>query len=487
MQDAARMPPGSGTRDLPLQALVLLSGACACLLLPRLPPWPLLAAAFAAGFGLWLRWGRGRLVGVFACGLGLAGLHAASTLAQQLPKSLEQHQFTFEGRVLDLPQREARRTRFAFRVDADASQPAALRGKQLHLAWYDDSKAQPGTRPSRLALHAGSRWRLCATLRAPRGLRNPGGFDGEKQALADRTAATGYLCGAAAAIQLAPGRGIDGWRERLSARIGEAVSGPASRFVRALAVGDTSGIADDDWDVLRAVGVTHLIAISGFHVGIVAGLFALAAALPWCLFPGLGHRIPRQHAAAAAAVLGALAYAAVAGFALPTVRTLLMIGVVSLARLLRRAQRMVDVLAVSMMAILLVDPLAVLAAGFWLSFAGVAWLLWCLPPSAERSWRAVLRGFFGAQAVATIGLLPLGVALFGQASLAGPLANLLAIPWWSLVVVPLSLLGTGLDVLHQGLGAPLWRLAAKLFDLSWPVFTKLAESPLALLWLPEPR
>jgi len=487
MQDAARMPPGSGTRDLPLQALTLLFGAGACLLLPRLPPWPWLAAAFVVGFGLWLRGGKWRLIGVLACGLGLAGLHAASTLAQQLPIPLEQHEVTFEGRVLDLPQREPRRTRFVFRVDADASQPAALRGKRLQLAWYDDSKAPPGARPPRFGLHAGSRWRLCAKLRAPRGLRNPGGFDGEKQALADRIAATGYLCGAASPIQLARGRGIDGWRERMSARIAEAVPNQASRFVRALAVGDTRGVGDEDWEVLRAVGVTHLVAISGFHVGIVAGFFALMATLGWRLFPRLGHRIPRPHAAAAAAVLGALAYAAVAGFALPTVRTLLMIAVVALARLLRRAQRTVDVLAVSMMAILLVDPLALLAAGFWLSFAGVAWLLWCLPPTTERSWRAVLRGFLGAQAVATIGLLPLAVALFGQASLAGPLANLLAIPWWSLVVVPLALLGTGLDALHHGLGAAPWRLAATLFDLSWPVFTRLAESPLALAWLPEPR
>ncbi|MFL6593331.1 MAG: DNA internalization-related competence protein ComEC/Rec2 [Luteimonas sp.] len=485
MQDAARKPPGSGTQDLPLQALALLSGAGACLLLPRLPPWPWLAAAFAVGFGLWLRGGRGRLVGVFACGLGLAGLHAASILAQQLPMSLEQHEVTIDGRVLDLPQREARRTRFAFQVDADASQPAALRGKRLQLAWYDDFDVHP-PRPPRLAVQAGSRWRLCVRLRAPRGLRNPGGFDGEKQALADRIAATGYL-GGACAVRLTSGRGIDGWRERVSARIAEEVPDPASRFIRALAIGDTRGIGDDDWDVLRAVGVTHLIAISGFHVGIVAGFFALVASLAWRLFPRLGHRIPRQHAAAAAAVVGALAYAAVAGFALPTVRTLLMIAVVASARLMRRAQRMVDVLALSMMAILLVDPLALLAAGFWLSFAGVAWLLWCLPPGTDRSWRAVMRGFLGAQAVATVGLLPLGVALFGQASLAGPLANLLAIPWWSLVVVPLALLGTGLDALHHGLGGVPWRLAASLFDLSWPVFTRLAESPLALAWLPEPR
>jgi competence protein ComEC len=98
----------------------------------------------------------------------------------------------------------------------------------------------------------------------------------------------------------------------------------------------------------------------------------------------------------------------------------------------------------------------------------------------------MLREFFSAQAVATIGLLPLTVVLFGQASLAGPLANLVAIPWWSLVVVPLALCGTALDAVHAGAGARAWRLAASAFDLAWPWFERLAHSPLALWWLPQP-
>jgi competence protein ComEC len=322
-------------------------------------------------------------------------------------------------------------------------------------------------------------------LRAPRGLRNPGGFDGEKQALADRIAATGYLRDPLDARQLAPASGIDAWREHISARIAQAVPAASSRFIRALALGDTRAIDDIDWERLRAVGVTHLIAISGFHVGIVAGFFALLASLGWRLLPALGRHVPRQHAAAVAALAGALGYAAVAGFALPTVRTVLMIAVVVVAKLMRRSQRMVDVLALSAVAMLLVDPLSLLAPGFWLSFAGVAWLLWCLPHEGDKSWRAVLRGFFSAQAVATVGLLPLSVVLFGQASLAGPVANIIAIPWWSLVVVPLALLGTGLEALQRGLGEWSWRLAAWTFDLAWPVFERLAQSPLALWWLPE--
>src|SRR5690606_10037647 len=194
--------------------------------------------------------------------------------------------------------------------------------------------------------------------------------------------------------------------------------------------------------------------------------------------------ISRPQAAALVAFVAALGYAAVAGFELPTVRTVLMIAVVALARLARNDASVSDALALAAIAVLLFDPLSVLSAGFWLSFAGVAWLLWCLPQSRKVP---VVRGFLLAQLVATVGLLPLTVILFGQASLAGPLANLVAIPWWSLVVVPLSLAGTALDAVVAGWGAPWWRAAAWCFDLSWPLFARLAGSPFALVWLPEAR
>ncbi|MDB6164827.1 MAG: internalization-related competence protein ComEC/Rec2 [Xanthomonadaceae bacterium] len=502
MRDAARMPPGDeDTPGLPALALALLAGAGLCLLLPQLPPWPpvlLLPTCIWLTVNLW-RWRRRRwspawgMAGALFLGFGLTGLQATSTLARQLPGALEQRDIMVSGRVLDLPQDDLRSTRFLLRVDADSAQQAELRGKRLQLTWYDDDKhrmvagsaRQPGA--GRFRLHAGSRWRMTVKLRAPRGLRNPGGFDSEKQALANRIAATGYLRDPEGAREIEPPTGIDAWRERMSARIARAVAVPSSRYVRALALGDTRAIDDVDWERLRAVGVTHLIAISGFHVGMVAGFVALLASLIWRLFPSLGRRLPRQHAVAIAAVVGGLAYAAVAGFALPTVRTVFMIAVVVLAKLLRRAQRTVDVLSLAVIGIVLVDPLSLLVAGFWLSFAGVAWLLWCLPPGADRSMRARLREFFSAQAVATVGLLPLGAVLFGQASLAGPFANLIAIPWWSLVVVPLALTGTALEALHAGMGAWCWRLAAWTFDLAWPLFQRLSDSPLALWWLPEAK
>ncbi len=462
-------------------AAAFVAGIAGCLALPGLLPGPWLAALAGAGLWHWWRPGLHRVAGAAVFGFGLCGLHAVASLAGQLPLAHERGDFAVEGRVVELPVHEARRTRFAFRVDGDAG-PAFLRGALLRLAWYDDGK--PAGTHSRFDIAPGSRWRFDVRLRAPRGLRNPGPLDSEKHAFARRVAATGYVRTPARAERLAPATGIDAWRDDMARRIGAAVQSGSSRYIRALALGDTRGLDDRDWEALRATGLTHLIAISGFHVGLVAGFFALLASGSWRAVPALGLWLPRPQAAAIAALAGAAGYAAVAGFALPTVRTAAMIAVVVCARLWRRPLRVADGLALAAIVVLLPDPLAVLGAGFWLSFAGVAWLAWCLP---QANGRHLLHEFLSAQGVATVGLLPLTVALFGQASVAGPVANLVAIPWWSLVVVPLSLVGTGLEALHSGTGGAAWRAAAWCFDLAWPLFEWLASSRFALWWLPEAR
>lgn len=460
-------------------ALGLLAGAVACLWLPALPPTWVSALVLPAGLLGWWRGGRLRWSGAMLAGFALAGLHVAHALALQLPPEGEKREVTVVGRVVELPEHQRRRTAFAFRVD-DEGQAGPLRGRLLELSWYDHFN---GTPTGRDRLRAGQRWQFSVRVEAPRGLRNPGRFDSEKHAMARRISARGHVRDPATALLQSPARGIDAWRERMSDRIAAAVPSAGARFVRALALGDTRGLSDADWLTLRANGLTHLIAISGFHVGLVAGFSALLAAALWWAWPALGRRWPRPVAAAVAGLLGALVYAAVAGFALPTVRTVLMIAVVAGVRTARRPTSTFEALALAGIAILLVDPLAILGAGFWLSFFGVAWLLWCLPDAGRRP----VRDLVSAQGVATVGLLPLAAALFGEASLAGPVANLVAVPWWSLVVVPLSLLGTLLEALHAGLGGWAWRLATWCFELSWPLFERFSASGLALWWLPEPR
>jgi len=459
----------------------MLAGVGSCLLLPALPPHWLWLLLLAAGLVATLWRTPLRPIGALLFGMAFAGLQAASALDAQLPPALQRHAFALRGRVHDLPVSEPGRTRFEFRVDDDDRQPEALRGKTLRLGWYDDDPR------ARAGLRAGSRWELPVRLRAPRGLRNPGASDAERFALAARIAATGYVIKPAQAKRLVDAAGLDAWRERMSARIGTTVDDPSSRYVRALTLGDTRFLDQQDWTRLRAAGLTHLIAISGFHVGLVAGFCALLIAASWWLWPSLCRWLPRQFAAGAGAILGAFGYALVTGMAVPTLRTAVMIAAVVATRWLRRRQRLADTLAMGCGVLLLMDPLSVLGAGFWLSFAGVAWLLWCLPDADSTGWRGQLRGFLAAQAVASLGLLPLGVVLFGQASIAGPLANLAAVPWWSLVVVPLGLLGVLADAVHAGWGSGFWHASAWCFDLLWPAITRIADSPLALLWLPESR
>lgn len=249
-------------------AAVLL-GMVAVLWSPALPPVAVLWLGLVAGIGGWCAGARWRWTGAMLAGAAWAGLHATWSFSAQLPPAWEGRDVIVSGRVVGLPEPQARRTRFLLRVDDADTQPAPLRGKLVRLAWYDDFGAEVAGPRTRLG--AGERWRLQVRVRAPRGLANPGGMDAERHAVAQRIAATGYLRNAALARELAPPRGIDAWRDAMSQRVAREVRSDAARFVRALALGDTRALDDADWQVLRATGLTHLIAISGFHVGLVAG------------------------------------------------------------------------------------------------------------------------------------------------------------------------------------------------------------------------
>lgn len=455
------------------------------------PGWDVVAAGLAAlccvaGAGWSWRGHRARwrLALLAGSALGLAGwgwtaLHARLALDGQLPAALEDREVELRGVVASLPVAEARRSRFQLRVASASDLPPSLRGRLLQLAWYDDFGATaPGPR---LALRAGETWQFRVRLRAPRGLRNPGGFDAERNAVAQRIAASGHVRQPLQARRLAAGQGLLAWRERMAARIDAEVPGPGGRYVRALALGDTRGLEEADWRLLRAVGLTHLIAISGFHVGLVALAGAWLVQGAWRSSACLPRLLPRRHAAALAALAAASAYAFVAGSALPTVRTVLMIAVVCLARLARRPVAVLQSLALALLAVLLVDPLSVLLPGFWLSFGGVACLALAMPDGPSRWWLDFPR----AQGVVTVGLLPLSAAWFAQVSWVGPWINLLAIPWWSLVVVPLCLLGLVLEALHPGGGRWPWRLAAACFDPSWRLFAAVGARAGSHAWLVE--
>ena len=464
----------------------LVLGALACVQMPMLLPLWLCAPLAVAGAVGWLwRW-RGRAWAAALFGLAWATLHGHWALHNPLPPGAPPQEVRVQGRVADLPRNGPGYTRFVLHVDEAAALPS-LRGRRLQVTWNDPWRG-PTPRAGeagRHAVRAGAYWDLSLRVQAPRSRINPGGFDGERHALLRGLSGNGVVRDPASARELRPAQGLPAWRERSSAAMATQVAHPASRFVQALALGDTRGLSDNDWEHLRALGLTHLVAISGFHVGVVAGFGVLLCRVSWWLLPLLGRYWPRPQAAAWGAALAAAVYAVVAGGALPTVRAALMIGLVALARAGRRPVGAGQGLALAAVVMLLPAPLSVLSAGFWLSFGGVLWLLWCLPRTGPEGVGGGLRGFLAAQGVASLGLLPLCVALFGGTARLGPLVNLPIIPWWTLLVVPLSLLGTGLHALHDGAGRWAWRAAAWLFELSWQALQPLALHPQAMWWLAE--
>ncbi|GAB3790047.1 DNA internalization-related competence protein ComEC/Rec2 [Dyella agri] len=459
-----------------LAAPALLVGVLAVQWLPALPPaWLSIPLLLPVVVAFW-RWPRWRLPLCVCAGALWAMCIGAGAMDARLPRALEGRDFMVTGHIDGLPLEREDATRFAFiaeHVTLDG-EPMPLHGRMM-VSWYDEA---PPLRPC-------GRWRLLLRLKRPRGLLNPGTADGERVALQHRIVATGYVRKDPGNALLAGAQCLDGVRDAIARQIARRVRDRHdAALLQAFSVGDTRGLSQHDWEVARANGIPHLIAISGFHVGVAALFGVWLASVLYLLWPRLALRLPRVQAQAAGALLAAGVYGALAGFGLPTVRTLLMIAVVALARCGRRGGNGAQSLALALIAMLVVDPLAVLAAGFWLSFIGVALLMLCLQ-SRRRGLRAFLCELGAGQLLMTVSLLPLTLWFFGESSLVGALSNLVAVPFVSFVIVPCVLLCMLCLGLCPPLATPVLWLAAQLAHAQWWLLERMAVWPGAHWYLPQ--
>jgi len=357
--------------------------------LPAWRGWLVLGLATGAAIA-WAVWGlraqRWRVLSGWcalcvaaACsGFGYAAWRAEMRLAVSLPTAWEGRDLDVQGVIRGLPTRDGKGVRFLFDVESVAA-PIAQFPRTIQLSWFE-----PRGRPLP-ALEPGARWRLTVRLKRPHSNANYGVRDAEAALLARNVRATGYVSAPATARRLdgfASGLGyrVDRWRAALRARI-DAVLGDAPHhgIVVALALGAQDEVSAADRSLLRSTGTSHLVAISGLHIGFVAGLAGWLAGALWRRSCFIGRNwpllIPAQKVAVSAGLLCAALYAALAGFNVPAQRALWMVGVVALAFVSGRAVAPSLVLAWALGLVLLLDPWAVLAAGFWLSFCAVAAIL----------------------------------------------------------------------------------------------------------------
>ncbi|WP_455825376.1 DNA internalization-related competence protein ComEC/Rec2 [Pseudomonas graminis] len=435
--------------------------------LPALPPGGWLLAMLVVT--LMLLPFRTYPLGFFLLGLSWACISAQSALDDRLKPVLDGQTRWVEGRVTGLPQPTDDGVRFEL---TDSRSRTAQLPKRIRVFW----RGGPDVR-------SGERWRLAISLRRPSGLLNFHGFDQEAWLLAQRFGATGTVKDGQ---RLWPAR--DAWRDSVRQRLMAADSQGREAGLAALVLGDGAGLAAEDWQVLQDTGTVHLLVISGQHIGLLAGLiYALVAGLArYGCWPRTWPWLPW---ACGLAFSAALAYGLLAGFGVPVQRACVMVGLVLLWRLRFRHLGIWWPLLLALNAVLILEPLASLQPGFWLSFAAVAVLV--LAFAGRLGPWSVWQAWTRPQWLIAIGLFPILLVLGLPISLSAPLANLFAVPWISLVVLPLALLGTA-SLPVPFLGEALLWLAGGALDwlfigLTWlagraPAWVP-AEVPLGYWWV----
>ena len=391
------------------------------------------------------------VAGFVLLGIAWSAWMAASRLSDHLPQQWEGKDIQVTGVVASLPQSFERGVRAVIEVE-DIETPLAIVPRRVRVSWYHSSGIEP-------QWMAGQRWRLTLRLKRPHGNANPHAFDYEAWLLEHNIRASGYVRHnkhvaapeLLAAMVWRPGYIVDRLRQRLRQRFYAALpleKYPYSSILAALAIGDQRSISNEMWRVFRRTGVIHLLSVSGLHVTMIAALFGALVSVLWRRIPPLVLRVATPRAAIVGGWGMAFVYTLMAGFAVPTQRTLYMLSVAAISLLTGRNLGAARTLALALFVVLLLDPWAVLSPGFWLSFGAVAALFYVGaamvspapgPVSIYLRLKLTVAAWGLTQWTASLASLPVLLLLFQQFSLISPFANAIAIPWISLLITPLSL------------------------------------------------
>jgi competence protein ComEC len=411
----------------------------------------------------------------FLSGYLWALLFAQLYLQHQLPSDWTGKDVLLEGVVIGLPDMGDASVRFDFQVSryfekngSPCTISISTLPTRLRLSWYYHKDK----------IHTGQHWRLKVRLKPPHGMQNPGGFDYEKWLYQQGIHASGYVRKSSENQPAGDiNYGVDRLRENLQTLISRMPDQQYTGLLQALTIGSKSLITSQQWQILRQTGTSHLMAISGLHIGLVAGLVFLMVRR---IVPAYLCRISTApQVAAVICLLAAGFYALLAGFTVSTQRAFIMLLVLMLAILIKRPAFSLNTLSLALIAVLLINPTSVLSVGFWLSFLAV--LIISLVTSARVSgstgklnnWIQGVR----IQWLIALGMLPLSVMLFQQGSLISPVANMIAIPLVGLIIVPLALFASLMSLFSTGLSLQLFNLISELLSLVWVILEYLASVP----------
>lgn len=434
--------------------------------------WWLLLWVPCAVMVLWRRTRATMFVSAFSIALIWTCAQSAWQLSQPLPEQFYGKDILVQGYIASLPESETHKQRFDFDVTEILQPGVDFRPRRLRLSWYHSEHIE---------LHAGQEWILSVRIKPARNFANPGAFDYSAWLWQKGIGYTGYVSKHADtqlvshAVTSYP---LQQLRERIRAKLKQHLAHLHFEPVfRALLIGERSDVSPDQWNVLQKTGTIHLMAISGLHVGLVAGFVFLLSRFVWSRITGLSLRLAAPRAASILAFLSAIIYAALAGFSLPTQRAVIMLGVIMGAVFLQRKTNSFDVLSLALILVLIHDAHAVLSVSFWLSFVAVALIFYMLQFRQRQT--GTMHHWLYLQAGISFGLLPFTVYFFQQAPLISPLANLLAIPLVTFVIIPLIMIALVLLFIHPPAAIALFSGAQWVLEYLWMALDGFMKIPFA--------
>lgn len=482
---------GSERHQLPLWLPVALgAGIAAYFSLPYAAEW---RAAIAAGLatslaGLAVAGLSGRSMLwfglLFALGTGLAWTRAER--AGVPPSTADLFNRRFEAVVVKAENLVARERHRLLLEPVDKDFPRRVR---VTLRSAPPEGVKPGARVA-----------LRASLDRPAGPAVPGGYDFAFRAWFQGIGATGYALGTVEIIAPAPAptgavARLGAFRDRLTQRIQAEVGDDAGAVSAALVTGDRNSIPEEVNEQMRDAGLAHLLSISGLHIAVVIGGVMWVVRKLLCLSPWIALRWPVKAIAAFVAALAGIAYTILAGAEVPTVRSCLAALVVLAGLTLGRQAISLRVVAVAAFVILAIRPEAVMNPSFQLSFGAIVSIVALyesalgqriLKRRADRTWPMRLgHGLLALLATglaAELALMPIALHHFGRNGVYGVLANLIAIPWSTFVVMPALVLALLLDLI--GLAAPAWWLVDKSVGALLALAAEVATWPGAVWRVP---
>lgn len=388
--------------------------------------WGVILGVFLAILALFMRHKPLALNGlIFLLGFAWMGWFSTQNLNTHVDDIYLDKPLLVTGVISDLPETNKSNTKFIFSSYSPFK-------SQLKLSWYGKNRPD---------IHTGDAWQLQLKLKRNNGYQNLGGFDYEQWLFYKQIGATGYVRPSEnnQLIQENQIDSIDQFRQNLRYSLQPYLQSlDFGGVINALIIGDRSLIKESHWLLFMNTNTTHLSVISGLHIGLISGFIFLLAQFLWRRCYSCCCRIPAQVFAAYFGLLSAFLYALIAGFSIPTIRAFIMASVIFVSLILRRHHNIWQLYGLALILVLTNNPLSIFSVGFWLSFYVVGVIIYGVKQHQDKSW---LFRLFYIQLLISVATLPLISWFFASGSLLSPIANIIAIPVFSFIVTPLSLIG----------------------------------------------